>query len=57
MWKNGKKEGHGLMVWKNKDRYFGNWANNLMNGEGAYFYANGSKYCGNWNTIKRMVKV
>lgn len=47
-WKEGKRQGEGIMYWRNGDQYAGNWANGMENGEGDCMYANGDKYVGQW---------
>lgn len=47
-WVDGKRQGKGVMRWRNGDTYDGYWENGLENGEGKCYYANGDKYVGEW---------
>ena len=38
-----KKEGKGIYIWDNGDKYEGNWENDEREGEGIQFSANGDK--------------
>ena len=35
-----KRNGHGVHIYKNKDKYDGNWKNNKRHGQGEMTYAN-----------------
>lgn len=52
-WKNGAREGHGIMIWKDGDKYDGNYENGVRSGQGTYYFANGNRYEGNWVKNKR----
>lgn len=50
-WKDGKREGYGVMVWYGAEQaaiYRGNWSNDKRNGLGTYCWPSGNKYEGNW---------
>mmetsp|Transcript_19509 Transcript_19509/g.64693 ORF Transcript_19509/g.64693 Transcript_19509/m.64693 type:complete len:357 (-) Transcript_19509:3501-4571(-) len=49
----GKKQGKGIMKYRNGDIYTGAWKNNMMNGEGTMVYTNGEKYHGEWINDRR----
>ena len=42
-WKNGKKDGHGVMYYTNGEKYEGNWKNDKKYGNGTHYYINGTK--------------
>lgn len=44
----GKKDGYGVLIMPNGDKYEGEWKNDLQNGKGTFTYANGDKYEGQW---------
>jgi hypothetical protein len=46
--KNGKREGYGIMLFANGGRYEGNWKDNLAHGKGIEYYENGDRYEGNY---------
>ena len=46
--KNGKREGYGIMYFPDGGRYEGNWENNLSHGKGIEYYQNGDRYEGNY---------
>jgi len=43
-----KRNGYGVMVYANSDKYEGNWIDGKQDGEGVMTYANGSTYTGEW---------
>lgn len=45
-WNEGLKQGHGVYVWDNGDRYEGTFAGDRPDGKGAYKFANGDAYEG-----------
>lgn len=51
-WKENTKEGFGIQIYKNKDKYEGLWANNCKHGQGTYWRNEGGKlkreYTGDW---------
>ncbi len=49
----GQKDGYGVMIWPNGDRYEGEWKNDLQNGTGSFVYADGEKYEGLWKDGKK----
>lgn len=56
-WKENMKEGFGIQIYKNKDKYEGLWGNNMRNGQGTYWRNEGGKlkreYTGDWFEDKR----
>ena len=46
--KNGKREGYGIMFFPDGGRYEGNWDNDLANGKGIEYYRNGDRYEGEY---------
>jgi hypothetical protein len=45
---NGKRNGRGLMEWKNGAKYFGEWKDGNMHGQGIIMYSDGGVYSGQW---------
>ena len=43
-WKDGKKEGKGIMYWNNGERYEGDWKNDKIEGKGIYYYVEYNEY-------------
>ncbi|MBN2611189.1 MAG: hypothetical protein JXB00_06500 [Bacteroidales bacterium] len=46
--KNGKREGRGMLTCPDGSSYEGMWANDEFNGQGTYKWADGAKYSGEW---------
>ena len=46
--KNGKREGYGIMYFPDGGRYEGHWENDLAHGKGIEYYKNGDRYEGNY---------
>ena len=46
--KNGKREGYGIMFFPDGGRYEGNWENDLAHGKGIEYYINGDRYEGEY---------
>ena len=46
--KNGKREGYGIMFFPDGGRYEGNWENDLAHGKGIEYYNNGDRYEGEY---------
>ena len=46
--KNGKREGYGIMYFPDGGRYEGKWENDLAHGKGIEYYQNGDRYEGNY---------
>ena len=44
--------GRGVILYSNKDKYFGNFKNGKKDGIGVFFFKNGSKYLGQWEKNK-----
>lgn len=47
-WKNDKKEGYGIYVWDDGQKYEGYWKNNLRHGNGTVIFENGESLTGRW---------
>lgn len=47
-WKNGRRHGHGVMMWSNGNRYQGNFKDDRFDGRGIAIWANGDWYDGGW---------
>ena len=45
---NGKRNGRGLMEWKNGTKYFGEWNDDNRHGRGVLMYFDGGVYSGQW---------
>eukprot|EP01048_Picozoa_sp_COSAG05_P015977 COSAG05_NODE_1996_length_3729_cov_2.633333_1_plen_988_part_10 len=43
-----RKDGYGIMTYKNKDEYSGEWVNLLRHGRGLMRYGNGNTFDGQW---------
>ena len=52
-WKNGKKQGYGVVCFSNGDKYIGNFEDGKRHGYGVFFFSNGNQYEGNWRHDKR----
>ena len=52
-WSDEKRNGFGIMIFKNKDTYVGMWKENEFHGEGVMHYENGSVYKGKWYESQR----
>lgn len=56
-WKNNKKDGYGIQIWKNGKRYEGEWKNGEMCGKGILWIKKDGKlkkqYNGEWFNSKR----
>ena len=46
--KNGKREGYGIMFFPDGGRYEGNWKDDLADGKGIEYYSNGDRYEGDY---------
>lgn len=46
--RDGKRHGHGVMMWLDGDVYDGQWLNDRRQGRGRYTYANGDAHDGDW---------
>jgi hypothetical protein len=49
---NGKREGHGIMRFSNKDKFVGNFKDSHFCGYGVYRWADTSEYRGNFKNSK-----
>ena len=45
---NGKKNGYGTQIWRDKAKYEGEWKDNQFSGYGIYYFPDGKKYIGEW---------
>ena len=52
-WLDGKKNGHGTMIWRNGDRYEGDWVDDKAHGHGIGLWAYGARYEGDWRDGKQ----
>ena len=43
-----KRQGWGMYIWANGDKYVGNWHRGIMQGEGTFIWARGDVYQGSW---------
>jgi hypothetical protein len=46
--KNGYKDGEGVMTWANFDKYEGSFQNDKQEGKGKFYWSDGSTYNGEW---------
>jgi len=51
-YKNGKRNGKGILYFGNGNRYEGEWKDDKRNGEGIFYYANGNRYDGEFKDDK-----
>mmetsp|Transcript_33550 Transcript_33550/g.58754 ORF Transcript_33550/g.58754 Transcript_33550/m.58754 type:complete len:192 (+) Transcript_33550:230-805(+) len=47
-WVQGLKEGYGVYVWKDGDKYEGEWKKDLRHGRGSQIWDDGRSYVGEW---------
>ena len=47
-WVNGKRTGHGKMVWQNGEQYTGDWKENLQTGQGEHKFPSGHYDIAGW---------
>ena len=57
-WKENKKDGYGIKIYSNKDKYEGYWSKDLRNGKGTYWLCIGKNkyrklYTGDWKNNKK----
>lgn len=56
-WRENMKDGFGIQIYKNKDKYEGMWGNNMRHGQGTYWRNEAGKlkreYTGDWIEDKR----
>ena len=45
---NNLKEGHGIFIDKEQNRYEGEWINDMKHGKGTMYMKNGELYIGDW---------
>ena len=51
-WKNGYRDGKGVLKFINGDEYDGEWKDNVPSGEGTYKTVSGYTYRGGWDSGK-----
>ena len=49
----GEREGEGIMLFNNGERFIGHWKNDAQEDKGIFYYKNGDKYDGEWINGKR----
>lgn len=58
-WKNNKKHGYGIQIWKNGIKYEGEWCDGMREGRGTLWELKNKnyikKYLGNWKQDKKHV--
>jgi hypothetical protein len=47
-WKNGMRDGYGILVWKDISKYIGEFVDNKVSGFGKFYYEEGDTYTGYW---------
>lgn len=47
-WEADKREGYGICVYVDGERYTGNWNDHWRSGKGVSVYPNGNRYVGEW---------
>ena len=47
-WNNDKRDGYGIYVWQDGQRFEGYWKNNLRHGNGTVIFENGESLTGTW---------
>ena len=47
-WKNGMRDGKGILVWPDSSRYEGYWLEDKASGKGKLTHADGDVYEGDW---------
>lgn len=52
-WQDNKKDGNGIYLWANGDKYVGERKNGFKSGQGEKICANGNKYTGEWENDKK----
>jgi hypothetical protein len=48
-WKDDKRDGEGLMTWRNGSQYEGDFLDDVKHGNGSYTWPNGCQYTGDWD--------
>ena len=52
-YKEGKRDGNGVMIYPDGSKYSGAWKNGLKDGKGTYTFVNGDEFDGEWqNDLK-----
>lgn len=51
-WKNGKRDGFGVLSWKNISKYIGEFKDDRVFGFGLLYHHDGDIYTGNWNDFQ-----
>ena len=52
-WKNDLRNGKGVEIWKDGERFVGDFINDKREGYGVYYYAGGDRYEGNFKNNKK----
>lgn len=52
-YKNGVRQGYGVVTLPNGEEYKGLWSNDKRSGQGTYTYANGDLYSGSWRADRK----
>ena len=52
MWKEDHREGKGVFLWANGDKFEGKWKKDKIEGKGVLLLKNGEKYEGIWENDK-----
>ena len=51
-WKNGKRDGYGVLSWKDMSKYIGEFKDDKVNGFGQLWHEEGDTYTGYWNDFQ-----
>ena len=51
-YREGKKNGKGVITFQNGDIFEGEWKNDMLVGEGTFKYPNGEEFTGHWSRVK-----
>jgi S1-C subfamily serine protease len=52
-WQNNKRNGHGMIIYSNGDKYVGEFRDDNFNGQGTYTWTSGDKYVGEYKDGKQ----
>ena len=53
LWVENKKQGYGVAIESNGDKYAGYWLDDMKEENGTFTYADKSTYTGNWKQNKK----